>query len=372
MAQTYFATIVPGLEAALLEEVRELGGRKAKEVKGGVEFQGTNKVFYKMLLGLRTANGLMLRLDEFRARDTPELYNKSRRFDWERLLKPEHKVFVRSAAHRSRLIHTDVISRTVGFGVREHFIEELKQAGPEVLEEREGADQIVFARLDDDRCELSLDAAGELLHRRGWRTRIGPAPIRETTAAALLRVARWETGMPIVDPMCGSGTFVIEAAQRAAGLSAGVHRSFAAEKWANFDAALWQELVNELAQGGSSPEPLFYGFDLDPKVIDGAKANVRAAQVGKLCRFEARDVAKLVPPISQPGLVICNPPYGERIDAKKSVATLLERFSREFKGWRLAILLPWEQVPSRKGLEFVEAARFENGGIPVRLWLAEG
>ncbi|MFU8805597.1 MAG: hypothetical protein ACNA8W_17420, partial [Bradymonadaceae bacterium] len=101
MAQTYFATIAPGLEQALIEEVRELGGRKAKALKGGVEFQATHKVFYKMLLELRTANGLLLRLDEFRARDTPELYNKTRRFEWERLVNDGHRIFVRAAASKS-------------------------------------------------------------------------------------------------------------------------------------------------------------------------------------------------------------------------------------------------------------------------------
>jgi putative N6-adenine-specific DNA methylase len=368
MAQTYLATIAPGLEDVLLEEVRELGGKRARVLRGGVEFEGTHRVCYGMLLRLRTANGLWLRLDAFRARDRPELYNKARRFGWERVLKADQPFFVRAAAHQSRLIHTGLIAETVGQALVDHFVEDLRQKAPRLADEREQAGQVVLARLDEDRCELSLDGAGELLHRRGWRTRIGPAPLRETLAAAMLRLAGWKPGVPLVDPMCGSGTIVIEAAQLASGVAAGLGRAFAAQQWANFNEALWNELASEAEQARRDAAPMHFGFDLDAGIVDGARLNAAAAGVEGACQFVAGDVADLVPPVDVPGIVVCNPPYGARIAAGDAVAQLLERFARSFAGWKLVMMLPAEQTPRHRGLTLRPLAGFDNGGIAVQVW----
>ncbi|MBA2663157.1 MAG: hypothetical protein H0U74_12770 [Bradymonadaceae bacterium] len=370
MSQRYFAITSPGLEAPLLTELRALGARKAVVVNGGVEFEGTNATFYRANYALRCANRVVLRVDDFRARDPIELYQKSRRYAWERLLGADNAVFVRGAARRSKLIHTGRIAKAVEDGLRDHFVDDLKKPAPAFAAEEPAADQLVLARLEDDRCQLSLDGSGELLYRRGWRIRIGAAPLRETIAAALLRLAEWKLDEPLFDPMCGSGTFVIEAAQRAANIAAGKGRSFALWRWKNFQPELWQEIVAAAAAEYREPEKQFFGRDIDHEMVVASRDNAAGAGVEAFCHFASGDAARIVPPTKDKGLIICNPPYGERMASEGIVDALVERVASNFEGWRMAALLPAAQRLPKSTLRFEERAHFKNGGIPVRFWVS--
>lgn len=375
MAQQYFAMTTPGLETSLLAEVRAIGGRKASIINGGVEFEGTNAVFYRANYELRSANRVVLRVDEFRARDVVELYQKTKRYDWQRLLGADNAIYVRGSARKSKLIHSGRIAKAVEDGITDHFGEDpaLAGKGPTVAPDERSAGPLVMARLSDDRCQLSLDGSGELLYRRGWRTKIGAAPIRETIAAAVLRMADFQPGETVFDPMCGSGTFVIEAAQFAAGIAAGKGRTFALWRWKNYQPALWDEVVAAAEARSEEPGLLFFGRDLDLEMVTASRANAEAAGVDGCTNFGCGNISEMVPPTKTPGLVVCNPPYGERLESGGVVEKLVERFEAKFEGWRLAMVLPSAQHPpfsKHTKLKFEERAHFKNGGLPVRLWVS--
>lgn len=352
MAQKYFATIEPGLEEALLAEVRELGGKRATIVRGGVEFDATNAVFYRCALRLRCANRLWLRVDEFRARDVRELYRKVNRIDWGRILPPSPRLDVRAASRDSRLNHTGKIAETVESAIGDLLGPPNRAAEPFTI----------LARLVDDRCAVSLDAAGELLFRRGYKQDVGHAPLRESVAAALLRLAGWTEERAVYDPLCGSGTFVIEAAQRSAGVAAGADRAFDLERWANFRPELWRDVKGEERRAVDTHH---FGSDAGAEAVDAARANAMRAGVADRATFFVAelDSASLD---ARPDLVIANPPWNVRIaDPKLSIAhRLIEWTTSRFPDADLALLAPRSFQAS--DLEVV--ASFDLGGTPVRLW----
>jgi putative N6-adenine-specific DNA methylase len=360
MAQTYFATINPGLEEALLAEVRGLGGKRAKVLNGGVEFDATNTVFYRCAYRLRCANRLWLRMDEFRSRDAPELFNKTRRIDWARLLPPDAPIEVRAVSHGSRLYHTGKVEETVRQAIDESL-------GRDPL--REGVPLHVLARVVDDRCQLSLDASGELLFRRGWKVAVGEAPIRESIAAAVLRLVEWDPHTSLVDPFCGSGTFVVEAAARVGGLAAGRDRDFAFHRWKNFRPKLWKDVTNETAEGPPKKLPELVGFDLSPAAVEAARHNAERAAVESVCRFEVRDVGQLEPVGERPGFIVTNPPWDVRIEdpGQAAIPTLVRRFRQEFDGWKLAVVSPTRLMPDEARV----VTRFDHGSIEVCLWMMQ-
>lgn len=354
MAQTYFATIEPGLEPALLAEIREIGGKRATELKGGVEFDATNTVFYRTAMRLRCANRLWLRLDEFRARDAPELYRKTARLEWSRLLPCNARVEVRASARESRLIHTGKIAESVEKAIANAIGEPAKK----------GPGFTVLARLVDDRCQLSLDASGELLYRRGWKEEVGEAPLRESVAACLLRLAGWTPGEGLYDPMCGSGTFVIEAAQQTAGIAAGGFRDHAFHRWTNFRPELWDEVRAE--EQTRQPAISHFGTDISPQAVERARENASRASVADWCDFRAAAVADAVPPTEDPGLVITNPPWNRRIADPEHLAIrdLLDAVDR-FAGWRFAFLAPRSFTPPKS---YRRVTSFDLGGVPLRFF----
>ncbi len=374
MTQRYFATTAPGFESILAGEIASFGAKKLDELEGGVEFDATNKKFYRACYESRLANRILIRIDEFRSRDFPELYNKTRRYQWERLLGASNSVHVKGVAHNTRLNHTDRIRQSVGAAIREHFSEDLGVAAPEIVDDAEGA-QYVLARLVGDRCELSLDASGQLMHRRGWREHSVAAPIRETTASAVLREMEWTGDVPLLDPMCGSGTFPITAARIASKRPPGEYRPFAFHRWDNFRPELWQEVVDEAAARLDEPEePIAFGSDISEKAVEAASENSALADVAAATAFAHSDVADIEPPVDTPGLVVCNPPYGRRLEdgerGEEAWRQLLDTFASRFEGWTLAVLLPGEITPGHDALTFKKRLRFRNGGILVRLWQA--
>lgn len=374
VTQRYFATTAPGFEGLLAREVASVGGKKLLELEGGVEFDATHKTLYRACYELRLAERVLLRVDAFRSRDFPEMYNKVRRFGWERLLGGGHRVRVKAAAHRSRLMHTGRIRETVKSAIEDRFREELRAKAP-VIDDPEGA-QYLLVRVVDDRCELSLDAAGELLHRRGWRRDVGEAPLRETLAAAILGSLGWNGSRPLLDPMCGSGTLPLEAARLASGRPAGELREFAFQRWANYREGLWREVIEQAAGvGGSQGEVMIFGSDIDGEVLSAARANAVRAGVDGAVRLSVKAVDDQQPPVDRPGLMVCNPPYGRRIghpeEGEMAWKRLLRVFAARFEGWELGVLLPTELTPGYPGLRCEVREEFRHGGLRVRLWGVE-
>ncbi len=352
----FFAVVTPGLEA-LSEQELERSGAKVSEIShGGVAFSADLLGACALHLNARTLGRIWLRLGDFRARSFPDLYNGVAAIDWPRHLAVGTPVRIKASATASRLNHVGRIQDTAMAGIRHHLA--LASEGPS-----EGS-QAILVRMEQDRCTVSLDMSGDHLHKRGYREATGKAPLRETMAAALLQWAGWDGTTPLLDPMCGVGTLLIEGAWMASGRAPGLGRSFAFERWPRYDQYGWRRLKAEAEAAASpaaeaapaispsaeatpageaaSPRPLILGADRDPEAISAAIANVARAGLADAISLTVADVSDLTPPEGvPPGLIVCNAPYGERLGSPKALASVYKRLgkaARQFEGWRLLLL----------------------------------
>lgn len=358
--QTLFVQITPGLEAALADELAELGLRPRVEV-GGVEVKGGVDALYAIHLHGRIGARVLVRVGRFGATNLEQLARNVRQVPWARWVHPRQPLDVRVAAHGSRLRHRSTVARKVEFAIQDAL------RGPRLSSGRPPREAAtVFVRIEADRVELSVDASGELLHRRGWRLATAKAPMRENLAAAVLRLAGWQPGEPLVDPMCGSGTFPIEAATIVLGLPPGARRSFAFERWPTHDPRAW-EAFRRKRPGVLDPSTPIVGADRDAGAIEAAQGNAQRARVDRRIRLERCAFRDLQSP-APAGLVVANPPYGKRIgEVGASLEELGRVLSAKWAGWRFALVVP-EQGPTRRlGLPTEVVARFSNGGVPVAL-----
>ena len=359
----FLAVGAPGFEAVLLDEVQNLPGvTEARKIRGGVEFRGPLETIYHANLQLATAHRVLWRVAEFLAQSYPMLYNKAEKIAWERFLGFEKNVRFTVSARGSRLHHQPKIAETLLSAVQSAVL-------PLGLhpQSSEGAALNVHVRVFRDRCTLSLDTSGEHLHRRGYRTHVGDAPLRETLAAALLKIVDYEKYDLIIDPLCGSGTFLLEAARGLRGLSPGSQRSFAFEHFPVYQPARWTRLKE--SEAGVRPTTVkLLGFDKDAKALQAARENAERAGVAEVVRFDVADALTLayekLGATSKNPLLIGNPPYGKRLDAanvQKLYTGLCAGLSNS-PGWTFALLTPdpsWVTLPQVRRLEL------HNGGLKV-------
>ncbi|MDW4499447.1 class I SAM-dependent RNA methyltransferase [Sulfitobacter sp. D35] len=353
----------PGLEDTTRAEARALSFETLSTFPGGVTLRGTWRDVWRANLHLRTATRVLARVGEFRAMHLAQLDKRARRFDLERVLPQGSDIRVDVTCRRSRIYHDRAAAQRISAALESRI-------GARITAK---AALRLVVRIEDDLCTFSVDTSGEPLHKRGHKPAVGKAPMRETLAAAFLKDCGFDGGMPVVDPMCGSGTFVIEAAEIAAGLSPGRGRSFAFERLPGFDAQAWQEMRAEAESAARVPEHAFVGSDRDDGAIRNAKANAAQAGVGDWTRFVRCAISDAGPPDGAPGLVIVNPPYGARIGDRKLLfslygalgRTLIERFS----GWRVGLVTSDKGLAKATGLEFEPvAAPVSHGGLRIFLF----
>lgn len=361
-----FLTAAPGLEAALLAETREAGFAAAKSVPGGVTVQGTWSEVWRANLCLRGAARVLARVGEFRAFHLAQLDKRSRKFPWGEVLRREVPVKVEvSTNKKSKIYHAGAAAQRVEKALVESFGATLSKEAPVTLK----------LRIDDNMCQFSVDTSGEGLHKRGHKPAVGKAPMRENLAALFLRDCGFDGQEAVVDPMCGSGTFVLEAAEIALGLVPGRSRSFAFEQMASFDPTAYAALKAELSPQAVDMAGLaFFGSDRNAGAVEMATANAERAGVAGCTQFSQQAVSDLLPPEGmEPGLVIVNPPYGARIGNKKLLfalygalgKTLMERFS----GWRVGIVTSETSLAKATGLPFLPlGAPVAHGGLKIRLF----
>lgn len=361
-----FAIVPPGLETVCAQELLKLKLEGVDIVPGGVEFSGGLRELYLANLWLRSASRVVVRLGSLRSRDFPDFYRKLVRLPWGRFLRADSAVQVRATSHASRLIHTGRIAETVEAAI-------IRALGREATPVS-GPTQLVMVRFDDDLCQVSIDSSGELLHRRGYREETAQAPLRETLAAAILLQLEWDGSTALVDPMCGSGTFVIEGALLARNLPPGGGRSFAFMHWPRYRPGLWQAL---LLEAGRQHRPLavaIVGSDRDPRAVAAAQRNAERAGVAENVRFECVELARLRAP-AESGLMLANPPYGARLEAGSDLTPLYREFGQAwrgpFAGWRAALFCPDDAPLGATGCELRPLALLHNGGLPVTLFVAE-
>lgn len=363
VTETIFAITGPGLERVCAGELAALGMAGVRVTPGGVEFAGELRDLYRANLWLRTASRVVVRVGEVKSRDFPELFRKAVRLPWGRFVRPGTRVRVRASSHRSRLGHTGRIAATLGDAVDRALGRRLPpEAGPE---------QLVLARFEDDVCQLSVDSSGALLHRRGYREETAHAPLRETLAAGVLLQLGWDGTVPLVDPMCGSGTFVIEAALLAAARPPGMDRSFAFMDWPRCRPGLWEVLRADAAKGLRAVSVPLCGSDRDPRAVAAARRNAGRAGVLESVELSPLELSRVESPQGT-GLVLCNPPYGERLgegcDLRPLYRALGEACRTRFVGWQAAVLCPDDRLAKATGLPLSRVAGLVNGGIRVGLF----
>jgi putative N6-adenine-specific DNA methylase len=364
-----FLVVPPGHEGLAADEARAAGFADAAPVAGGVTLRGGWPQVWRANLDLRIPTRVLVRLGAFRALHLAQLDKRARRFPWGDTLRPDVPIRVEASTRASKIWHAGAAQQRVETALREDFGATLATDAPLLLK----------VRIEDDLVTLSLDTSGEALHKRGWKQAVAKAPLRETLAAAFLRQAGFDGTQVVIDPMCGSGTLVIEAAQIAAGLPPGAQRDFAFQRLASFDPAAWAALLDRPAP--PSPPAQFFGQDRDDGAIRMSRANAQRAGVEGLCHFARQPISDMAPPANltpgiAPGLVITNPPWGARIGERKLLfalyATLGRVLAERFAGWRVALIAPDAGLIKATGLGLDPAGPpVDIGGIKASLWLGD-
>lgn len=338
-----FATTARGTEDLLADELKELGAKRIRQDRGGVRFLATLDEALRVCLWSRIAMRVLYPLGEFEAHGAEGLYEAAASVPWEEHLTPDHTFAVEATLRDSEHSH----SGFVALKVKDALVDRMRGtmgARPDV--NTRSPDVSVVAHLAREKLSLSLDLCGEPLHRRGYRVRPTPAPLKETLAAALLRAAGYTGEEALVDPMCGSGTLLIEGGLIARRRAPGIGRSFAVERWPH-QGARAKELLEDLRADARRNERKVLvpirGFDKDPEALEAAQRNVKAAKLSEEIQLAEGDATKPFPVPEGGGLLITNPPYGERIGTggqkgMKSFYFKLGDNLRALDGWRVWVL----------------------------------
>ncbi|WP_426954081.1 THUMP domain-containing class I SAM-dependent RNA methyltransferase [Muricoccus radiodurans] len=356
-----FLATAPGLEAVLCAEVRGKGFRQPRPVAGGVVLRGGWPEVWRANLWIRGAGRVLARLDSFRAIHLAQLDGRARRVPWASVLRPDIPFRVEASCSASRIYHSGAAAERIGTAIRETL------GAPQAEE----AEVTVMARIEHDVCTISVDTSGEPLHKRGHKQAVNAAPMRETMASLFLQQCGYDGTEPVLDPMCGSGTFVIEAAEIAARLNPGRSRRFAFEQLATFDAAAWQRM--RAVKSARAPVARCHGRDRDAGAIAMSRANAERAGVADFTAFEQGSISEARPPEGAPGLVIVNPPYGTRIGDPTALLALYRALGgtllRHFPGWRVGIVTSEPRLAHATGLPFLPTtAPIPHGGLRVSLF----
>ena len=383
MNQNFFATTAKGMEALLVAELRSLGAENVVETRAGASFTGTLEIAYSACLWLRTASRVLLPLATFPAADGDALYAGIRTVHWRSHLALGKTIAVDFTSSRSALNHSHFGALRTKDGIVDQLREE---TGSRPSVDTVHPDLRINVHVADDVATVAVDLSGDSLHRRGYRTEKGPAPLKESLAAAILMAAGWPEmaarGVPFLDPMCGSGTLPIEAALIALRRAPGIARHhFGFFGWAGHDEALWKRIVDEArAFEVSGAElktlPRIVGYDADSRTVAAALANVEQAGLRGIVHIERRDF-EAVEPLPSPdeldprGMLVVNPPYGERLGEEAELAPLYQLIGdslrRRYTGWSAFVFTGNPALASHISLRATKRQVFWNGPIECRL-----
>ncbi len=371
-------TCEAGLEAAHAAELRALGAARVVERRRAVEWAGDRALMWRVGLEARLGNRLLLALGRFRVRDANDLYDAVSRVDFTRVMTADQTMAVDSRGSHPNLLRHEYVNQVVKDAICDRFRKEVGRR-PDV--DRHSPDIPIFVHLEGDNGALFLDASGEGLHRRGYRARAGIAPLRESLAAALLTLAEYDPALPFVDPMCGSGTIAIEAALVATRTAPGLLRlrgkgaqGFAFERWRGHDPGAFERVVLPLReQIRPAPAPIL-ASDIDPDVLGLVRGNAELAHVSAAITVSRADVGDLVAPGPR-GLLLTNPPYGERLENEATSIglhrALGDVLKQRFAGWRAGVLAGSRPLISALGLKPTRRFPLWNGPIECRLILLD-
>lgn len=359
-----FLVAAPGTEQGLLTEAKALKFNNAKLVAGGITVKGGWREVWRANLELRIAARVLVRVGSFHVAQLSQLDKLARKFPWSKFLREDVPVSVETTCKKSRIYHAGAASQRIETALRE-------ECGITISNNTE---LCIKARIESNLCTVSIDTTGESLHKRGHKEAIGKAPMRENLASYFLQQCGYSGTETVIDPMCGSGTFIIEAAEIAGGVKPGRARSFAFEQLKSFDAATWHDMQS--FNSNRVIEQHFYGSDRDAGAIKMSRANAERSQVLERISFEQLAISNLTAPTGAAGLVIVNPPYGTRISDKKPLfalyAALGHTLSVKFKGWRVGLITTEKSLAKATGLFFAEpTGPVNHGGLRVYLFQTE-
>lgn len=375
MAQDFFAVCPRGLEALLGQELLGLGAAAVASAAGGVHFSGPLATGYAANLHSRIASRILWRVGQGGYRNETDLYELARHIAWEEQFSPDQSLRVDVTAHRSPL-------RSLQFAtlrVKDAIVDRARdRSGARPSIDRARPDVQVLLHLTEQSAQLYLDLSGEPLFKRGWRTQKGEAPLKENLAAALLMLAGWTPEQPLLDPFCGSGTIIIEAACMATGRAPGLQRHFGFEKLRGFDRTAWTSLREQARSAVNDRANMrVVGRDISTRVIAIASANAQRAGLASVLQsgglaFEALD-ARLGEPIAERGMIVSNPPYGEQSSPKSAsvpslMADVAAQLKRKFAGWQAWLLSSDRELPRQMRLRESSKTVLYNGALECRLF----
>lgn len=353
-----------GLEAVLKREIYDLGYEITRVEDGRVTFTGDAEAICRANLFLRTAERVLIQVGRFTATTFDELFEGTKALPWEEYLPKDARFWVKKASSiKSKLFSPSDIQSIV----KKAVVERLKGHFGISWFSEDGADYPLRVFLMKDEVTVTIDTTGDSLHKRGYRTMAGAAPLSETLAASLIMLTPWHADRILVDPFCGSGTFPIEAAMMAANIAPGMNREFLSQEWSNLvPGKVWYEAVEE-AQDlvDLSVETAIQGYDIDESVIAVARENARRAGVDKLIHFQRRPVAELNHP-KKYGFLITNPPYGERLEDKKDLPALYQQIGEAYArldDWSMYLITSYEDAERYIGRKADKNRKLYNGMI---------
>ncbi|HEY2454059.1 MAG TPA: bifunctional 23S rRNA (guanine(2069)-N(7))-methyltransferase RlmK/23S rRNA (guanine(2445)-N(2))-methyltransferase RlmL [Scandinavium sp.] len=366
-----FASTARGLEELLKTELENLGATGCQVVQGGVHFEGDTRLLYQSLMWSRLASRIMMPLTECKVYSDLDLYLGVQAINWTEMFNQDATFAVHFSGVNEEIRNSQYGALKVKDAIVDAFT---RKNLPRPNVDKENPDVRINVRLNKEVAHISLDLSGEGLHLRGYRDATGIAPIKETLAAAIVMRSGWQPGTPMLDPMCGSGTLLIEAAMLATDRAPGLHRGhWGFNGWAQHDDAVWQEVKADAqtrARAGlAAYEAHFYGSDNDSRVIERARSNARRAGIADLVTFEVKDVAKLSNPLPKGpyGTVISNPPYGERLDSEPALIALHNLLGRtmkaQFGGWNLSLFSASPELLSCLQLRAERQFKAKNGPL---------
>lgn len=372
----YFASAAKGLESLVELELRELGITDLKIVGSGVAFKATEEQAYRACLWSRYASRILYKLSSFAIHDVMDLYLAANYIHWENWFQPTQTFAVHCSG-------TNQVINNSQFGamkLKDALVDRFNtKCGERPSVDRHSPDVRIVLHIHRDQGSIYFDIVGEPLHQRGYRQDQGAAPLKENLAAAIVARANWQQNL-LVDPMCGSGTLLIEALMSAADIAPGYYRQhYALEQLSSFDPSLWKSLrneVNERAESGKQNcQCRLFGFDINSKMVKMARANVQRAGLAKWIQIESADARSLINPFdsNELGLVLSNPPYGERLDDAPTLTGLFSALGRQLKthfaGWQVAMLSSSAHLLDYLRLRSYKQYRFFNGPLDCSLKL---
>jgi putative N6-adenine-specific DNA methylase len=379
---SFFCPCPRGMEAALAEELGEIAQQSTtmkvhNQVPGGVHCSGTLVDSYRINLHSRIASRVLMRMGHSSYDNENDIYDLVLEQPWEDWFSPDHTIRVDVTAVKSPLRSLEFTTLKIKDAICDRFRDQFNKR-PSV-NTRE-PDMRIVGFLDQRNFTVYLDTSGEALFKRGWREETGDAPLRENLAAGMLRVAGWKPGIPLFDPMCGSGTILVEAAQMVQGIPPGARRRFAFEQFADFDRDAWQDMKAAIKPNALPSEPTIFGSDISGDMVAMTRHNLKVAGIMfdvPLKQIEAQEVK---PPLDRPGILLTNPPYGERIGvrgdstvpademASSFYSALGTTLKQRFAGWTVFLFTADLSLPKLLRLKEARKTPFFNGALECRLF----